>query len=291
VHRVLLAALLLSTVVFAAKKKDDLTQTLALPPESPAVAVGETQRLVFQVSPLSAKGLLSQQTRDALKAILKFNGGARIVHIRAFVAGSADPRRVPQLVSEVLAEKKDPLPSVSVVQIGELPLEGAQVQLEAVSEGKKEINPDGLAFLPLGARIEGGVAVAVTCYASGDLAKVNAGMTARYPSAAVTVLQPQRASPPGGEPVCEAVMRGGPVKGGQIAFTGTRVGFNAAAVERLKRDLTEARANPEALIASHVYTLDAASEVNLQALSRIPVDGVASIDATFALDAVAAVTK
>ena len=67
-----------------------------------------------------AKGLLSQQTRDALKAILKANGGAPVVHIRAFVAGSGDLRRVAQIVSDVFGDKKMPLPSVSVVQVGGL---------------------------------------------------------------------------------------------------------------------------------------------------------------------------
>ena len=102
------------------KNPDDTTQTLDLPKDPPMVAVGESRRLVFHVSPLSAKGLLSQQTRDALKAILKANGGAPVIHIRAFVAGSGDLRRVPQIVSEVFTEKKLPLPSVSVVQAGGL---------------------------------------------------------------------------------------------------------------------------------------------------------------------------
>ena len=78
---------------------------------------------MFHISPLSGKGLLSQQTRDALKAILKANGGAPVIHLRAFVAGSGDLRRVPQIVSEVFTAKKMPLPSVSVVLAGGLPLE------------------------------------------------------------------------------------------------------------------------------------------------------------------------
>ena len=123
---------------------DDITQTLELPKDPHGVAIGVTRRLVFHVSPLSRIGMLSQQTRDALKAILKDNGGAPVIHIRAFVAGSGDLRRVPQIVSEVFTEKKWPLPSVSVVQAGGLPLENAQVVLEAVSVAKKEVNPDGL---------------------------------------------------------------------------------------------------------------------------------------------------
>ena len=45
-------------------------RTCGAPKEPPAAVVGETQRLTFHVSPLSAKGLLTQQTRDALKANL-----------------------------------------------------------------------------------------------------------------------------------------------------------------------------------------------------------------------------
>src|ERR1700683_3159654 len=147
-QRVAIVALFSLAAAYGAKKKnpDDLTQTLELPKDPPMVAAGETSRLVFYVSPLSTKGLLSQQTRDALKAILKANGGAPVVHIRAFVAGSGDLRRVPQIVSEVFTEKKLPLPSVSVVQAGGLPLENAQVVIEAVSETKKPVNPAGLSF-------------------------------------------------------------------------------------------------------------------------------------------------
>src|SRR5260221_10568869 len=131
----LLLAALLVRIALPAKKKDpaEQTQTLALPKDPPPVAVGETSRLVFHVSPLSGKGLLSQQTRDALKAILKANGAVPVVHIRAFVSGSGDIRRVPQIVSEVFTDKKWPLPSVSVVRAGGLPLDNAQVGLEAVS--------------------------------------------------------------------------------------------------------------------------------------------------------------
>jgi len=141
--------MLLLAISLNAKKKnpDGETQTLALPRDPPQVAVGETARLVFNVSPLSGKGLLSQQTRDAMKAILKANGGVPVVHIRAFVAGSGDVRRVPQIVSEVLAEKKMPLPSVSVVLAGGLPLDNAQVVLEAISNGRRDANPSGLEFI------------------------------------------------------------------------------------------------------------------------------------------------
>ncbi len=56
-------------------------------------------------------------------------------------------RRVPQIVSEVFTAKKMPLPSVSVVLAGALPMEDAQIVIEAVSSAKKEVNPDGLTFI------------------------------------------------------------------------------------------------------------------------------------------------
>src|SRR5579871_5783321 len=100
-RRVAALGFILAAMVFAGKKKnaDDTTQVLDLPKDPPLVAIGDAGRLVFHVSPPSAKGLLSQQTHDALKAILKMNGGASVVHIRAFVAGSGDIRRVPQIAS------------------------------------------------------------------------------------------------------------------------------------------------------------------------------------------------
>ena len=58
-----------SVLCFAKKKKteEEMTQVLALPKDPPSAVVADVPRLVFHVSPLSAKGLLSQQTRDALK--------------------------------------------------------------------------------------------------------------------------------------------------------------------------------------------------------------------------------
>ncbi len=58
------------------KEKEPETQTLPLPPEPPAAVSAETGKLAFHVSPLSSKGLLTQQVRDALKALDRVNGGA-----------------------------------------------------------------------------------------------------------------------------------------------------------------------------------------------------------------------
>ena len=131
------------------KKKDEevVTQALEVLPEPPHALVAETRRLVFHLSPLSPKGLLSQQTRDALKALQRQVGGATIVKLRAMVAGSGDLRRIQSIVSEQFTERKQPLPVLSVVQVGALPLEGAQVILESTAVARKEVNPLGLAFI------------------------------------------------------------------------------------------------------------------------------------------------
>lgn len=128
------------------KNKEEQTQVLQVPRELPFAVTGDPRRFTFHVTPLSAKGLLSQQIRDALKALDRGTGSDTILKIRAFTAGSGDLRRVRDLVSEIFTERKQPLPALSLVQSGGLPLEGAQVVLESISTTKKEVNPNGLAF-------------------------------------------------------------------------------------------------------------------------------------------------
>ena len=199
------------------KKSEDkvpVTQTLpALKDPPPAVAV-ETAKLVFHVSPLSGKGLLTPQTHDALSALMKLNHGAQIVKLRAFVAGTGDMRRVQSIVSEVFTEKKQPLPAVTTLQVGGLPVEGAQVVLESVSVDKKPLHPNGLALLSgqkapdavaAIARLQGaartigvspGGMLEITCF-SGSLGGIQAAREAAartFPSAAANFVQTLRAS-------------------------------------------------------------------------------------------------
>ncbi len=317
-------------VTISAKKKnpDETTQSLDLPKDPPMVAVGETSRLTFHVSPLTARGLLSQQTREALKAVLKENSGGQVVHIRAFVAGSGDARRVPQIVSELFSEKKMPLPSVSVVQVGGLPLENAQVQLEVVSNAKREVNPEGLVFIPgqtmtspggasataplleksldqVAAKLNGAAPVAATCFVSqiGDATGLMSAISSRLRGAAVSLVQSQRA-PWQAMASCEAVGRGGASKAEKLAFSGTQISFGyeekdaARAFERLKHDLAEAAGPSAGIVAANVYALsppvaDIARKLcpAAEALTILPFDGVAAMDAGFAVDAIAAVSK
>src|SRR4051794_10571743 len=217
-------------------KKEEITQTLQLPKDLPTAVTGETRRLTFHVTPLSARGLLSAQVRDALKALTRETGANPVLKIRAFVAGSGDLRRVRDLVSEVFTDRKQPLPALSLIQAGGLPLEGAQVVLEAIAAGKKELSPRGLVFLsapivtsdnpldpvaPLAAqsleRLKGATKTAgsesadvvrVTCFLSSldNLAATRKLVEADYPRAALNYVQTQR-SPGRALAACEAVAR------------------------------------------------------------------------------------
>lgn len=129
------------------ERQEEITQVLPLPKDLPLAVTADTDRLVFHVSPLSAKGLLSQQTRDAVKALWSSTRGAQIVKLRAFVAGSGDTRRVATIVSEMFEEKRLQLPALTTVQVGSLGLEGAQIVLESTALDKKKVNPAGLAFI------------------------------------------------------------------------------------------------------------------------------------------------
>jgi enamine deaminase RidA (YjgF/YER057c/UK114 family) len=195
------------------KTEEELTQVLALPKDPPSAVVADVPRLVFHVSPLSAKGLLSQQTRDALKSLLQQTKGAQIVKLRAFVAGSGDMRRVQTIVSEVFSEKRMNLPALSVVQVGGLPLEGAQVVIESIASDKRVQNEQGLAFIsgqpstmkdvlgPLEKMTErAGFPAAsvrrVTCFLSDldQVAPIRGKAQAAFPRAALDFVQLQRST-------------------------------------------------------------------------------------------------
>jgi enamine deaminase RidA (YjgF/YER057c/UK114 family) len=231
-----LAAAAALAAPFQKTRKADQTQTLQLPKELPGAVEGDTRRLAFYVSPLSAKGLLSQQIRNAVKALEHRAGSDTILKIRAFVAGPGDVRRVRDLVSEIFTERQKPLPALSLIRSGGLPLEGAQVVLEAIAMSSKRLNPNGLAFLsgqvavsanpldpvePLMAQSLGSLrqavhgagasasdVVRVTCFVS-SLANAAASsglMEREYPHAATDYVQPQRA-PGRAMAACEAVAR------------------------------------------------------------------------------------
>jgi len=246
------------------KKKDEElpTQTLELPKELPLALPAETSRLVFHAAPLSNKGLLSQQVRDGVRTLLGMTKGAAPVRLRAFVSGTGDMRRVPAIVSEEFTQRRLPLPVLTVVQVGPLPLDGAQVAMEAISVDRRAVNPHGLAFIgmqaeangdplapqaPLAEKViervqraaGGGEVLAVTCFASMLDGAAQSKLRAAFPRAAFHYVQAMRA-PSRAFLGCEAVARlqeavaGGvsirdnvaQVSAPWIAVSGGQVGFH-----------------------------------------------------------------
>ncbi len=287
------------------KKGDEATQSLPAPPQLPAAVTAETDRLAFQVSPLSSKGLLSQQTRDAVKVLLKSSRGP-IVKLRAFVAGSGDLRRVGEIVGEMFQEKHLPLPALSVAQVGALPMEGAQVVIEATEVDHKSVNPNGVAFLvgqpaasvqksldqlkgPLAsAAIQPGDVLAVTCFVSSldDQRDTHQLMATNFPSAAIDYVQMQR-GPVSPAANCEAVARSTTpppagvlptrdlavilVTSPLVVVTGMQLAFGSAdsdlqlAADRLQKTLTTYKTDFDHAPIIHLYVTS--SSLNARVLS------------------------
>jgi enamine deaminase RidA (YjgF/YER057c/UK114 family) len=335
----------------AQKKKKEITQVLQLPKDLPATTIGETRRLTFHVTPLSSKGLLSAQMRDALRALLRETGNNSVIHIRAFVAGSGDLRRVRDLVSETFTDHKLPLPALSLVQAGGLPLEGAQVVLEAIAVAKKDVNPQGLVFTaapvfttenpldppaPLAAKSleqlkanlkaagsEPGDILRVTCFLSNldNLPATRKLVEADYPRAAIDFVQTQRV-PRVALGACEAVARltanpGKPLQflpaegkpsaaliaAPRLVLSGSQVSYgyqeadSRLAFERLQKAMEGAGVSKTDTVLTRYYTLAEPLAAQIRKLapaffgntaaSILPVEGLPSMQAGFAMDTIA----
>lgn len=277
------------------KKEPPLnTQVLPLPKEPPPAVSAETDKLVFSTAPLSGKGLLSQQTREAMRALVRAKGGQAIIKLRAFVAGSGDVRRVQEIAGEVFGEKHLNLPALSVVLVGALPLEGAQVNLEVTSLEKKTVNPSGLGFFAAQqapsiaeaaaklkaafgkAGLDAGDAVRVTCFVNSfEGAGDWHGAVGSFSGAAVTVVQMMR-EPAGPPAACEGVARlrkapdrevlfiEGPavlVNAPKVVVTGIQMAFGRKkedvqqVYERMNRVLSPLRADFSTVVSSETYLL------------------------------------
>ena len=130
-----------------------------------------------------------------------------------------------------------PLPAVTTIQVGALPMEGAQVVIESISVGEERpLNPNGLAFfsaqhvpeLAAAAKAQDAVMVQVTCFV-GDLIRwtaARAAVASAFPGAAANFVQLTRlAVEPGTS--CEGVGRlqkpgSSPAK---LVFTATQMAF------------------------------------------------------------------
>jgi hypothetical protein len=131
----------------------------------------------------------------------------------------------------------------------------------------------------------------------GELMRV---ISSRFPGAAIDLVQTQR-NPWQAFANCEVVVRGGKGAGAKLAFSGTRVAFGkeekdaALALQRLDRDLTEASAPSSGIVFSNVYALSPQAAEVVRKIRpgsiTVPVEGLASIDAGFGVDAVATVSR
>ncbi|HXN45160.1 MAG TPA: RidA family protein [Bryobacteraceae bacterium] len=316
------------------KHQEPVTQALQLPPELPAVIVADADRLVYQVTPLRGDGLLSQQLREALRVLLRQD--RPLIKLRAFVAGTGDTRRVQAVVSELATERHLSLPVLTVVQVGQLPRDGAQVVLEAVASDRKAVNPNGLVMVPaesdsanqplqpvlphlrrvlehlrtsLASNGAGpDEALQVTCYPTSldEMDQFRTALTAVFPKAVFEFVQPRRATLDSGVS-CEAVARlvaPQPSGAGRLVFTSAQLAFGDTpadarlAFERLGKTLAQAGASYNQVVHLCVYSLSrATAEVAVRAgreffdparppaLTVVPVEGLPSLDASFAVDA------
>jgi enamine deaminase RidA (YjgF/YER057c/UK114 family) len=285
--------------------RDESLPALKAPP---GAVVAATSHLTFETLPLSGKGLLSAQVRESLRTLLRNAGSSTVVKLRAFVAGSGDVRRVQEIAAEVFGERHLALPVLTVVQVGALPLESAQVSLEATLESKRELNPNGLAFVaaqsgdsPASALkgitavlersgLSAADAVRATCFVS--MLDSGAGVPA-LGEAKIVVVQMQR------EPVrpaatCEAVARlrapvaegvrvvsneqGTPdaalVSAPRLAISGVQLGFGkqdsdiALALERIDRALAEQGSAWKQVVYSHAYVMSRSTANPLSGMLR-----------------------
>src|SRR5581483_5847265 len=131
---VLSTAAIFCILLFAQRRKNEepKTQVLPLPPELPMALAADTEMLDFHISPLLKTGGLSAQIRQSLNDLIRDTRGETIIKLRAFVAGAGDARRVQAVVADLFTERKLPLPVLSIIQVGALGQETAQVVIEAV---------------------------------------------------------------------------------------------------------------------------------------------------------------
>jgi hypothetical protein len=292
------------------KKNDELpNQARGESPQPPQALAADAARLSFVAAPLSGRGLLSQQTREALKFLIVQARGAQFIRLRAFVAGTGDLRRVPQLVGEACAEKHLSMPVVTTVQVGLLPLENAQVLIEATLQQKGAVNPGGVKFVTA----EGATAEAALAQlkAAGELLRATCylpSLEGRTPVEGVSFVQPQKMSSLAGA-VCEGVTRAAGAGGvrGKLVFTGAQMAFGYSeedaklAFERLERTARSAGSSVKNALVLNFYPLsrqlgDMAVKAGQGVLdpARSPAglrgvvfEGLPSIDGAFAIEVVA----
>lgn len=200
------------------------SQVMPLPPQLPMAIAADTAALDFHISPLLRTGGLSAQIRQSLNDLVRDTRGETIVKLRAFVAGAGDARRVEATVGEVFTERKLPLPVLSIIQVGALADNTAEVVIEAVVETRRVVNPNGLAFLSgqtgasfaaaierlkestRAASVEPDHLLTCTCFTSrlDDYTQLSSTIRSAFPHAGVNIVQALR-DPASDSTMCEAV--------------------------------------------------------------------------------------
>jgi len=185
-----------------------------------------TGMLDFRVLPLLRSGGLGAQIRQSVNLLLRETKNEDVIKLRAFVAGPGDARRVQSVVSESFSEHKLSLPVLSIVEVGALQDDRAQIAIEATVAARKQLNPDGLVFFSgqTGATLDEAIAklqasakltsagriLRCTCFTSriaGDGAALRKTMETAFPDAASTIVQALR-DPRDDSSTCEAVGQG-----------------------------------------------------------------------------------
>lgn len=215
-----------ATLLARQHKNEQPPKPLPLPPQPPMAVAAETRMLEFRVSPLLAKGGLGAQIEKSLKDLIHDSHDEKIIKLRAFVAGAGDPRVVQDKAAEIFTDRKLPIPVVSTLQVGLLGGPAAEVLIEAVVEGKRVLNPNGLAFfagqsapslaeaiqrLAASARtasVPAGQILTCTCFVPSltDEGAMQAAVQKVFPQALIAISQPLRV-PDNGAAMCEAIGR------------------------------------------------------------------------------------
>ena len=206
------------------KNTEPKTQVLPLPPELPMALAAETKELDFHISPLLHTGGLAAQIRQSLADLIRDTHGETIIKLRAFVAGAGDARRVQAVVAELFTERRLPLPVLTILQVGSLGDQTAQVIIEAIVSTHRMVNPNGLAFLAgqTGATLKASLdrlsasaragsvtpdrVLTCTCFTSRmeDHESAQAIIRAAFPNSAVNVVEALR-DPVNDATTCEAI--------------------------------------------------------------------------------------
>jgi len=206
------------------KYQEPNPQVVPLPAELPMAVTADTDTLDFHISPLRHAGGLSAQIRQSLNDLIRDTHGETIVKLRAFVAGTGDARRVQSEAISIFTDHRLQLPVLSIIQIGGLAGESAQVVIEAIVSTHKTVNPAGLAFITgqygrnfsdaLGhlkvssalAQVPPDRILSITCFASAmneyDLRRTE--VQSAFPKAGINIVQALR-DPAGEATLCEAV--------------------------------------------------------------------------------------